>query len=150
MSDFTARAVAEVESLHDVFVPLFTGGATDDLDTIMARFHPAFVRVGPDGAAQDVARLREMLAALVGMVPDSFRITVEIEGAVAAGPGAAVVRYIERQSGRGDEPTVRRSLAVFVEAEGAPKWLALQETWLTPAQSGRKTPAEPANEGGCE
>lgn len=133
MSDFTSRAVAEAEGLHDVFIPLFTGGATDDLDAIMARFHPAFVRVGPDGKAQDRAELRTMLAALVGMVPEGFRISVEIEGAVAAAPGVAVVRYIERQSGRGDEPTARRSLAVFVEADGAPQWLALQETWIPSA-----------------
>jgi hypothetical protein len=152
MSDFAARAVAEVEGLHDVFVPLFTGGATDDLDTIMGRFHPAFVRTGPEGASQTLAELREMLAALVGMVPESFRIAVEIEGAIAAGPGVAVVRYVERQTGRGGEPTARRSLAVFVEDGGAPRWLALQETWIDDGRPKRPdmTPARPANDGGCD
>jgi hypothetical protein len=148
MSDFAARAVAEVEGLHDVFVPLFTGGATDDLDAIMTRFHPAFVRTGPDGKSQDVAGLRAMLASLVGMVPEGFRIAVDIEGAVEAAPGVAVVRYVERQDGRGSEPTARRSLAVFVDDGGAPRWLALQETWLAGAAPAQP-PAEPANEGDC-
>lgn len=131
MRGFAERCANEVVELHEHFVALFT--AQRDATTVercLARFAPPFVRVAPDGTLQDRAELGAMLGEANGRVEPDFAIAIDVEAAEPLGERAAVVRYIETQSARGRQ-TKRRSTAVFVAAaDGAPRWFALQETWI--------------------
>jgi hypothetical protein len=129
----------EVRRLH-VFFEEWMSGRLPAGDEAFAPFPtalaPEFTMVGPDGVSRDHAAITALVRSLHGGRGADFRIWIEAAQALLVRPGLAVVRYDECQSltdSAGPRDTLRRCTAVLTPAEeGGWRWLAVQETWVSP------------------
>jgi hypothetical protein len=87
--------------------------------------------VMPNGKRLDRAAVLDFLRGARGVRGVGFRIVIEDIAVLHATSPLMLMHYIERQWVQGAE-TARRACALFDVAGPAPRWLFVQETWLTP------------------
>ncbi len=122
---------AEIIALHEVFERALGAPGEDHTARFEAAFDPGFVMVPPTGRRLDRAETLAFLRANKGSRGEGFRIAIEDIAVLHAAPPLMLMQYVERQWVRGAE-TARRAVALFsLEAE-PPRWLFVQETWITP------------------
>ena len=123
-------AIREVEARHRAFAAWFAEADEAALEATARAFALDMERVAPDGAAQGREDLLEGLRGAGGAGTPA--IAVEDARVLWAEGDAALVAYVERQSGGGRQ-TTRRSTALMTLDEGAPggvAWRFVQETWI--------------------
>lgn len=134
MSDVAERALKEVVVRHQSFVDWFRGDGKDALFADIERsFAPGFRMFAPCGTMMKRDLIVEALKAERAARVATFDIIVDAPEVVWSNDTSALVTYIERQSGGGEE-TARRSTALFTRDDGAPcgvVWQHVQETWIT-------------------
>ena len=126
-------AVAEIEASHDFFVRWFLGTATrDEFDLWLTTTHPEFRLTTPGGDMLDRAAIVPWIEGAFGSMTERFEIGIEDVELVHASGDAVLLIYVERQY-RDGRITRRRSMALFLGDEAAPRgvvWRHLQETWM--------------------
>ncbi|MGG5808034.1 hypothetical protein [Falsiroseomonas sp. CW058] len=122
---------AEVVALHALFES-WLGAGQGDAARFEAAFDPGFAMVMPDGRKLDRAGVLDMLARGRGLRGAGFRIAVEDLAVLHAAPPLLLMHYVERQWLTGGVETARRAAALFRLAPGGPRWVFVQETWVTP------------------
>jgi hypothetical protein len=131
VTDPAARCAAEIVALHQAFEHALGAPGGDATPRFEAAFDPGFAMVGPTGRRLDRADTLAFLRDARGSRGAGFRIAIEDIAVLHAAPPLMLMHYIERQWVRGAE-TARRAVALFsLEAE-PPRWLFVQETWITP------------------
>jgi hypothetical protein len=86
----------------------------------------------PNGRRLDRAEVLDFLRQARGARGAGFRIAIEDVAVLHAAPPLLVLmHYVERQWLQGHE-TARRAAALFRMEPGGPRWLFVQETWVTP------------------
>lgn len=125
------RCAEEIVALHAVFERALGAPGEDHIARFEAAFDPGFVMVPPTGRRLDRAETLAFLRASIGTRGEGFRIAIEDIALLHAAPPLMLMHYIERQWVRGAE-TARRAVALFRQDPDAPRWLFVQETWITP------------------
>jgi hypothetical protein len=128
--DPAAACVAEIVALHQVFERALGAPGEDHAARFEAAFAPGFAMVAPNGRRLDRAGVLAFLAAARGSRGAGFRIAIEDVEVLHAAPPLLLMHYIERQWTRGEE-TARRAAALFRLEPAGPRWLFVQETWIT-------------------
>lgn len=131
MTDPAAACAAEIVALHRVFERALGAPAEDHAARFAAAFDPAFVMIAPDGRRLDRGAVLAFLDSARGSRGEGFRIAIEEAALLHAAPPLILMHYVERQWVRG-LGTARRAAALFRLEAGAPRWLFVQETWITP------------------
>jgi hypothetical protein len=126
------RCAAEIVDLHRVFERVL-GAGEDDAGRFEAAFAERFAMVMPNGQRLARAEVLAFLRGARGTRGAGFRIAIEDIAILHAAPPLCLMHYVERQWLRGVE-TARRAVALFTIAE-TPRWLFVQETWVTPPPS---------------
>ena len=131
MTDPAGACAAEIVALHRLFESFLGARGEGDPVRFDTAFAPGFAMVMPSGRRLDRAELLAFLRDARGSRGEGFRIAVEDIALLHAAPPLVLMHYVERQWLRGVE-TARRAAALFrMEPEG-PRWLFVQETWITP------------------
>lgn len=125
-----ASCAAEIVALHQVFES-WLGAGEGDFARFDAAFDAGFVMVMPNGRRLERAAVLDFLRGARGVRGAGFRIAIEEAGALHAAPGVLLMHYVERQW-IGPVETARRAAALFRLAPDRPRWLFVQETWITP------------------
>ena len=131
MTDPAARCAAEIVALHEVFQATLGAPGEDGTDRFEAAFAPGFAMVMPNGRRLDRAAVLAFLHGARGVRGEGFRIAIEDAAPLHVAPPLMLMHYIERQWVGGTE-TARRACALFDVSGSAPRWLFVQETWITP------------------
>lgn len=134
MTDPVAACAAEIVALHKVFEATLGAPGADDAGRYEAAFAPGFAMVMPNGRRLDRAAVLDFLRGARGVRGPGFRIAIEEATPLHVAPPLVVMHYIERQW-VGCAETARRACALFDVAGPAPRWLFVQETWVTPPPS---------------
>lgn len=121
---------AEIVALHRVF-EAWLGAGAGDAARFAAAFAPGFAMVMPDGRRLDRAAVLAFLEGARGVRGAAFRIAIEEVAVLHAMPARSLLHYIERQWIGGAE-TARRASVLFDTTASPPRWLFVQETWITP------------------
>jgi hypothetical protein len=124
------RCAAEIVDLHQVFERVL-GAGEDDGGRFEAAFAEGFGMVMPNGRRLGRAEVLAFLRAGRGSRGAAFRIAIEEAGVLHAAPPLFLMHYVERQWLNGTE-TARRAAALLELGESGPRWLFVQETWITP------------------
>jgi hypothetical protein len=126
------RCAEEIRDLHRVFERTLGAPGADDAGRYEAAFAPGYAMVMPNGRRLDRAEVLGFLHQARGSRGPGFRIAIEDVAVLHAAPPLMLMHYIERQWLAGGIETARRATALFrIEPEG-PRWLFVQETWVTP------------------
>ncbi len=131
MTDPAARCAEEIVALHRVFEATLGAPGTDDAGRYEAAFAPGFTMVMPNGHRLERAEVLAFLRGARGLRGAGFRIAIEDLAPLHVAPPLVLMHYVERQWVGGAE-TARRASALFDVSGGAPRWLFVQETWITP------------------
>ena len=131
VTDAAAACAEEMVSLHRVFEAVLGAPGNDDDGRFAAAFAPGFAMVMPNGRKLDRAEVLAFLAEAHGIRGPGFRIAIEDIEVLHAAPPLMLMHYVERQWLHGYE-TARRAVAQFRLDADRPRWLFLQETWVTP------------------
>lgn len=131
MTDAAAACAAEIVALHRVFEATLGAPGADDAGCYEAAFAPGFAMVAPSGARLGRAEVLAFLHGARGTRGAGFRIAIEDIAVLHAAPPLMLMHYIERQWVQGTE-TARRASALFDVSFPAPRWLFVQETWISP------------------
>ena len=131
MTDPAAACAAEIVALHRVFGAVLGAPGEDDGGRFAAAFAPGFAMVMPNGRRLDRAEVLEFLRQARGARGTGFRIAIEDIAVLHAAPPLLLMHYVERQWFAGVE-TARRAAALFRTDPDGPRWLFVQETWVTP------------------
>ncbi len=123
--------LAEVVALHALFETWLGAPGHGDFSRFEQAFAPGFTMVGPGGTRMDRAGTLAFLLRAKGSRGEGFRIAVEEGAPLHQAPGLVLMHYIERQWLRGGE-TARRAAALLQMTPAGPRWLFVQETWVTP------------------
>ena len=126
-----ASCVAEIVALHELFESWLGEAGQGDFARFEAAFDPGFQMVMPNGRKLDRAGVLAFLQGARGGRGAGFRIAIEEATALHAAPPLVLMHYIERQWLGGQE-TARRASALFRLTPTGPRWLFVQETWITP------------------
>lgn len=122
---------AEIVALHQVFEAWLGAPGQGDFQRFEAAFAPGFQMVLPSGARFDRAGILDFLQSARAVRGPGFRIAVEDVETIHEAPGRALMHYVERQW-FGTQETARRAAALFDTTATPPRWLFVQETWVTP------------------
>lgn len=126
MHDCFAQEV--VDTCVDIRLWLSGEGNETHLSRLLERFSPAFTMVTLSGAQIDYEGLQTFFTQARGSRP-GLQIAIDELETLLGNEDGAVVFYRERQESASGEATMRRSTAVFTrDAQGAVRWLRLQET----------------------
>jgi hypothetical protein len=125
-----AACAAEVVALHQVFES-WLGAGTGDFARFETAFAPGFAMVMPTGRKLDRDGVLAFLRDAAGVRGAGFRIAIEDLAPLHAAPSLLLVHYVERQW-IGPVETARRAAALFRMEPAGPRWLFVQETWITP------------------
>jgi hypothetical protein len=121
----------EIAAVNAAVQTWFNG--TDEagfLDRLMGHFSDDCSVVLPDGTQLDRTSLRDIFAARAGQRPQLVIEITEI-ALLAEWDAGAVATYVERQDDRVGNRNARRSTVLFTrDAEGAPRWRRLHETFF--------------------
>lgn len=131
MTDPATRCAAEIIALHEVFQATLGAPGADDGGLYEAAFAPGFNMVMPNGGRLERAEVLAFLRAARGVRGAGFRIAIEDAVPLHIAPPLVLMHYIERQWVGGAE-TARRACALFDIGGPTPRWLFVQETWITP------------------
>lgn len=131
MTDPATACAEEIVSLHRVFEAVLGAPCEDGTDRFEAAFAPDFAMVMPNGRRLDRAEVLAFLRGARGLRGPGFRIAIEDIAVLRAAPPLMLMHYIERQWVQGAE-TARRASALFDVSGPAPRWLFVQETWVSP------------------
>lgn len=126
------RCAAEIVSLHQVFEVVLGAPGGDDAGRFDAAFAPGFTMVMPNGRRLGRAEVLGFLRDARGLRGEGFRIAVEDIAVLHAAPPLMLMHYVERQWLPGGIETARRAAALFRIEPAGPRWLFVQETWVTP------------------
>lgn len=132
MTDPATACAEEIVSLHRVFEAVLGGSGEDGTDRFEAAFAPGFAMVMPNGRRLDRAGVLAFLRSARGVRGEGFRIAIEDIAVLHAAPPLMLMHYIERQWLAGGIETARRAAALFATGGPAPRWLFVQETWISP------------------
>lgn len=130
-AELVAACRAEIVSLHQMFEATLGAPGTDDGGRYEAAFAPGFAMVAPSGGRLDRAEVLAFLRAARATRGAGFRIAIEQAEALHVAPPLVLMHYIERQWVGGAD-TARRAVALFDAGGATPRWLFVQETWITP------------------
>lgn len=130
-STATEACAAEIVALHRLFESWLGAPGGGDSSRFEAAFAPGFAMVMPNGARLDRAAVLAFLDGARGGRGEGFRIAIEECFALHEGADLVLMHYVERQWRRGQE-TARRASALFRTGRGGPRWLFVQESWITP------------------
>ncbi|HEV7264177.1 MAG TPA: hypothetical protein VGN83_04570 [Falsiroseomonas sp.] len=130
-AEIVAACRAEIISLHRVFETTLGAPGADDAGRFAAAFAPGFAMVTPSGRQLDRDETLAFLAGARGVRGEGFRIAIEDIAVLHAAPPLMLMHYVERQWLHGHE-TARRAAALFRIEPERPRWLFVQETWITP------------------
>jgi hypothetical protein len=130
-AEIIAACRAEIIALHQVFEATLGAPGTDDAGRYEAAFAPGFAMIMPSGRRLDRAEVLDFLRTARGIRGDGFRIAIEDISILHAAPPLMLMHYIERQWIHGTE-TARRAAALFQIEPTGPRWLFVQETWVSP------------------
>ncbi|MBX9594769.1 MAG: DUF4440 domain-containing protein [Roseomonas sp.] len=122
---------AEIVALHKVFESWLGAPGQGDFTRFEAAFAEGFQMVLPSGARFDRPGILDFLQSARAVRGPGFRIVVEEIAMVDEAPGRALMHYVERQW-FGSQETARRASALFDTTTTPPRWLFVQETWVTP------------------
>jgi hypothetical protein len=122
---------AEIIALHEVFQRVLGAPSQDDAGRIEAAFAAEFVMIMPNGRRLDRAEVIAFLRQARGARGEGFRISIEEVSVLHAAPPLMLMHYLERQFLHGYE-TTRRAAALFRMDPAGPRWLFVQETWVSP------------------
>jgi hypothetical protein len=122
---------AEIVALHQVFERALGAPGRDETARFEAAFAPGFAMVMPNGRRLDREAVLDFLRAARGSRGADFRIAIEDVAVLHAAAPLMLMHYVERQWLGGAE-TARRAAALFRLQPGGPRWLFVQETWVTP------------------
>jgi hypothetical protein len=126
-----AACAAEIVALHAAFEAWLGAAGSGDAGRFEAAFDAGFAMVMPSGRMLQRAAVLAFLREGRGSRGAGFRIAIEDVAVLHATPPLLLMHYVERQWTGGQE-TARRASALFrVEAAG-PRWLFVQESWITP------------------
>ena len=131
MTDPATRCAEEIVALHQVFEATLGAPGRDGTDRFEAAFAPGFAMVMPNGRRLDRAEALAFLHGARGVRGEGFRIAIEDIAVLRAAPPLMLMHYVERQWLGGQE-TARRASALFRLTQDGPRWLFVQETWITP------------------
>jgi hypothetical protein len=131
VTDPVALCAAEIVALHQVFETVLGAPGLDDGGRFAAAFAPGFAMVMPSGKRLGREEVLGFLAEARGSRGEGFRIAIEDVAPLHVAPPLVLMHYVERQWVGGAE-TARRASALFRVEDGAPRWLFVQETWVTP------------------
>lgn len=131
MTDPVAACAAQIVALHKVFEATLGAPGADDGGRYESAFAPGFAMVMPSGKRLDRAAVLDFLRTARGVRGPGFRIAIEDAEPLHVAPPLVLMHYIERQWVGGAE-TARRAAALFDVSLGTPRWLFVQETWVTP------------------
>jgi hypothetical protein len=126
------RCAEEIRELHRVFEATLGAPGADDAGRYEAAFAPGFAMVMPNGRRLDRAEVLDFLHQARGVRGPRFRIAIEDVAVLHAAPPLMLMHYVERQWLAGGIETARRAAALFRMEEDGPRWLFVQETWITP------------------
>jgi hypothetical protein len=132
VTDPAAACAAEIVSLHRVFEAVLGAPGEDDAGRFEAAFAPGFAMVMPGGRRLDRAEVLDFLRSARGARGPGFRIAVEEVAVLHAAPPLMLMHYVERQWLADGVETARRAAALFRVEPAGPRWLFVQETWITP------------------
>ncbi|MGG5818813.1 hypothetical protein [Falsiroseomonas sp. HW251] len=122
----------EIVSLHRVFEAVLGAPADDGTARFEAAFAPGFAMVMPNGRRLDRAEVLAFLRDARGVRGSGFRIAVEDVAVLHEALPLVLMHYIERQWLAGGVETARRAAALFRVEPSGPRWLFVQETWISP------------------
>jgi hypothetical protein len=125
------RCAAEIVALHEAFVATLGAAGQDDGGRFAAAFAPGFTLVTPSGARLGREEVLAFLAGARGSRGEGFRIAIEDVAVLHAAPPLMLMHYVERQWVHGRE-SARRVASLFRLEPDGPRWLFVQETWVTP------------------
>ena len=131
MTDPATACAEEIVSLHRVFEAVLGAPCEEGTDRFDAAFAPGFAMVMPNGRRLDRAAVLDFLRGARGARGAGFRIAIEDAAPLHVAPPLVLMHYIERQWVGGAE-TARRACALFDIGGPTPRWLFVQETWITP------------------
>ncbi|MBA1191010.1 hypothetical protein G7Z99_18470 [Pseudomonas entomophila] len=117
----------EVIDLHVAIEALFARGE-GQIESMVARFHPAFSMITPTGLQVDLQAVEQLFTQRSGTQPG---LTIELTDLVilAQGPDGAMVCYRETHRLPAQAAKTRISTALFSFQEGRVLWRHLHETW---------------------
>jgi hypothetical protein len=125
------RCAEAIVALHDAFERFLGPAGEGDTRVFEAAFAPGFAMVMPSGRRLERSEVLDFLAGARGSRGEGFRIAIEDIAVLHAAPPLLLMHYVERQWLAGGE-TARRAAALFRLEPGGPRWLFVQETWVTP------------------
>jgi len=132
VTDPATRCAEEIVALHRVFEAVLGAPGEDGTDRFEAAFAPGFAMVMPNGRRLDRAEVLAFLRGARGVRAHGFRIAIEDVAVLHAAAPLMLMHYVERQWLAGGIETARRAAALFDLAGPAPRWLFVQETWISP------------------
>jgi hypothetical protein len=122
---------AEIVALHRLFESWLGAAGTGDPHRFETAFAPGFAMVMPNGTRLDRAEILAFLQGARAGRGEGFRIRIEECFALHEAADLVLMHYVERQWLRGQE-TARRAAALFRTGPDGPRWLFVQETWISP------------------
>lgn len=125
---FDHHALAEIDGLHRVLQRWFRAEGERDAATVLAHFDPGYTMVTPAGKVLTLDMFRTALPGFWGSRP-GLVMQISGETLVHAGPGFALMTYVERQTLAGTT-TDRFSTVLMLDAGGTPVWRHLHETMI--------------------
>ncbi len=126
------RCAEEIRDLHRVFEATLGAPGAEDGGRYETAFAPGFAMVMPNGRRLDRDAVLAFLRQARGSRGPGFRIAIEDVGVLHAAPPLMLMHYIERQWLAGGIETARRAAALFRLEPAGPRWLFVQETWISP------------------
>ncbi|WP_270933997.1 hypothetical protein [Falsiroseomonas oryzae] len=132
MTEPVAACAAEIVSLHRVFERVLGVPGEDGSARFEAAFAPGFAMVMPNGRRLDRAEVLAFLHGARGTRGPGFRIAIEDVALLHVAPPLLLMHYVERQWLDGGVETARRAAALFRMEPAGPRWLFVQETWVSP------------------
>jgi len=132
VTDPAAACVGEIVELHRVFERALGAPGEDLSSRFEAAFTPGFAMVMSNGRRLARAEVLEFLRNARGARGEGFRIVIEDVAVLHAAPPLMLMHYVERQFLPGGLETSRRAGALFDVSQDTPRWLFVQETWITP------------------
>jgi hypothetical protein len=132
VTDPAAACAEEIVALHQVFEAVLGAPGQDDAGRFEAAFAPGFTMVMPNGRRLDRAGVLDFLRQARGVRGPGFRIAIEDIAVLHAAPPLMLMHYVERQWLAGGIETARRAAALFRMEPAGPRWLFVQETWISP------------------